>query len=68
MPDYPWFNRAYVVGLEPWTSFPMNQEAAKAAGTTLKLSGNETISTALSAVAFSGLEKVARITEDGRVE
>ena len=31
VPDYPWFNRVYVAGIEPWTSFPMNQEAAKAA-------------------------------------
>jgi hypothetical protein len=68
VPEYPWFNRAYVVGLEPWTSFPMNQELAKAAGTTLRIAGNGTVSTSLRAVAYSGREKVTRITEDGRVE
>ena len=68
VPDYPWFNRAYVVGLEPWTSFPMNQEAAKAAGTTLRIAGNAVVKTSLAAVAYSGRDKVTRIDEDGRVE
>ncbi|MEI6875329.1 MAG: aldose 1-epimerase, partial [Spirochaetota bacterium] len=47
VPDYPWFNRVYVAGIEPWTSFPMNQEAAKAAGTTLRIAGKAELRTAL---------------------
>ena len=68
VPEYPWYNRVYVTGLEPWTSFPLNQDAAKAAGTTLKIAGNAVISTSLTAVAYAGREKVTRITAEGRVE
>ena len=68
VPEYPWYNRVYVIGLEPWTSFPLNQDAAKAAGRTLKIGGNAAISTAVTAVAYAGREKVSCITAEGRVE
>ena len=65
IPDYPWFGTAYVVGLEPWTSFPMNHDAAVAAGTALALPGRGTVSTVMTAAAFEGLERVQRVTEAG---
>lgn len=68
VPDYPWFNTAYVIGLEPWTSFPMNHDAAVAAGTALKLPGGGAVSTTLTAVAYDGRERVTRITPEGAVE
>jgi hypothetical protein len=67
IPDYPWFAAAYVVGLEPWTSFPMNHDAARAAGTALSLPPRGSISTTFAAVAYEGREGVTRIAEDGGV-
>ncbi len=67
VPDYPWFNRVYVVGLEPWTSFPMNHAAAVAAGTARRISGGQSIHTTLTAIAYTGREKVMCITKGGEV-
>jgi hypothetical protein len=68
IPDYPWYGTAYVVGLEPWTSYPMSHDAAVAAGSALKLGAHETISTTFTALAFAGRESVTRITAEGGVE
>jgi hypothetical protein len=68
VPDYPWFGTAYVAGLEPWTSFPMNHDAALAAGTALRLPARAELRTELAAVAYSGRESVGRITPEGQVE
>jgi len=68
IPDYPWFGTAYVVGLEPWTSFPMNHDGAVSSGTALRLGGRQRISTTFKAIAFSGRESVSRITPEGLLE
>jgi hypothetical protein len=40
--DYPWWGRAYVLGLEPFSSYPTNGLAAAVAnGTALRLAGGE---------------------------
>jgi hypothetical protein len=68
IPDYPWFATAYVIGLEPWTSFPMNHDAARAAGTALQLPGGGRVSTAITAVAYAGRDRVSRVSPDGTVQ
>jgi hypothetical protein len=64
VPDYPWFNEVYVAGLEPWTSFPMSHAAALEAGTARRIRAGETIRTSITAVAYSGRERVSRITPE----
>jgi hypothetical protein len=68
IPDYPWFGRVYVAGLEPWTSFPMSHDAAVAAGTALKVPAHGTVSTRITAVAYDGRDGVSRIAPDGGVQ
>lgn len=68
IPDYPWFGTAYVVGLEPWTSFPMDHAAATEAGTCLVVPGKGQVDTTLIAVAYSGRGPVIHISPEGNVE
>jgi hypothetical protein len=54
--DYPWWGRAYVVGLEPFSSYPTDGLAAAVAnGTALRLAGG----------ARRTLRLAARVREDG---
>lgn len=41
--DYPWHGRAYVLGVEPWSSMPGNYELAKEAGTLLHIAPGATM-------------------------
>lgn len=53
--DYPWWGRAYVVGLEPFSSYPTNGLAeAVANGTALRLGGGESRSLWLTASVIEG--------------
>ncbi len=54
--------------LVPWTSFPMNHDAAVAAGAALKLPGSGRVRTTFTATSFEGRDRVARITAEGAVE
>lgn len=65
--DYPWWGNTYNIGLEPWSSIPMNFESARKNGKVLKIKGNEIISTFFKVVIYKGLEKVGKITEEGEV-
>jgi hypothetical protein len=64
-PGYPWWDRAYVAALEPWTSIPNDLNQAIERGTQLQLKGGETLEVTLSAVAISGRETVSAIGTDG---
>lgn len=64
-PGYPWWDRAYVAALEPWTSIPNNLDQAIQRGTQAMLKGGETLEVTLSAVAISGHETVSAIGTDG---
>jgi len=66
-PGYPWWNRAYVIALEPWTSIPNSLEKALDLGTGAHLKGGEQISVSLSATAITGLETVTKINPDGSI-
>jgi hypothetical protein len=68
VPDYPWFNRVYVAGLEPWTSTPMSHDGAVAAGTACHLAAGASLSTFLTAAAYAGRQRVKRITPEGEPE
>lgn len=65
--DYPWYGRTYTVALEPWTTPQLNIEQARAAGTQRTLQPGESLATQLQAVAFAGIERVARIEPTGKV-
>jgi len=67
-PGYPWWNRAYVVALEPWTSAPNDLDQALELGTCAHLEGGKQISITFSATAITGLETVTKITPDGSVQ
>lgn len=65
---YPWWGNFYVVALEPWTSYPTDGLlAAIERGTQLTLQPGESISTALRAVAYEGLESVSAVSPSGEV-
>jgi len=66
-PGYPWWDRAYVAALEPWTSIPNNLDQAIERGTQAQLKGGETLDVTLCAVAISGREHVSAIRADGTV-
>lgn len=66
--DYPWWGRAYLVGIEPQSSVPaMGLEKAIARGTQLTLSARASLSTALSASLFLEQGQPAGVDPDGRV-
>ena len=48
-PGYPWYSRAYMLGLEPFSSVPPDFEMAERAGTTLSLRSGETMTSSLEA-------------------
>jgi hypothetical protein len=66
---YPWWGRTHTVALEPWTSYPTNglPEAIEN-GTALVLEPGEQIQTSLCAVAYEGIQRVARVAANGDLE
>jgi hypothetical protein len=66
---YPWYQRTYQLGIEPWTSYPCAgiQEAIRN-GTTLSLKPRASLSSWLTAVAYTGDAEPKRILRDGRME
>ena len=67
-PGYPWWDRVYVVALEPWTSIPNNLNQAIASGTQATLKGGERITFKCTATAIAGREQVKSIDLQGNVE
>jgi hypothetical protein len=69
MPGYPWYGRNYAFALEPWTSHPdggLNRAIEN--GSAFQFGPREVVETRVIAVAYSGVERVSRITESGEVE
>ena len=66
---YPFWGRTYNIGLEPFSSYP-NDGLVNAVnnGTAMRLSAGEEVSASLKIVAYTGQERVTRISEDGHVE
>lgn len=66
---FPWYGQTYNIGLEPWTSLPTSglAEAVKQ-GKHITIPANGTIDAALTAVVYSGLEKVESISKSGVVK
>lgn len=64
---YPWYGRSFNCALEPWSSYPLFglNEAIKH-GTQLKLAPGESMGAYIRAVAYTGVERVARV-EQGRI-
>ena len=66
-PGYPWYDRAYVVALEPWTGIPNNLNQAIQLGNQTQLKGGETIRVSLTATAITGRNTVRQIDLDGSI-
>lgn len=49
---YPWYGRAYVMAVEPYSTYPADYEAAKGGGRLLKLEAGARMETALSCELF----------------
>ena len=65
----PWYGRAYVMGVEIWTSWPgLGLAAAKANGTTRQLGPNATDTVSFRAVFYESRRGVRQIRPDGSVE
>lgn len=64
---YPWWDRAYCIALEPWSSWPNNYNVAKDAGRLIRIKGNETISVPLTAVAIDNTDHVNEICINGDI-
>ncbi|MCL4559178.1 MAG: aldose 1-epimerase [Chloroflexi bacterium] len=64
---YPWYDRAYVIALEPWSSIPNNLDEAIRAGNQIRLKGGGSLSVALTATAITGCETVNSVELDGTI-
>jgi hypothetical protein len=64
--DYPWWSSTYNIALEPCATLPVLGHAS-ARGEALTLAAGESLELEMLAVAFEGLERVARVTADGEV-
>jgi len=64
-PGYPWYDRAYVVALEPWTGIPNDLKKAIKLGNQTRLKGGGTITVSLTATAITGLDAVKQVNLDG---
>lgn len=53
MDDYPWYGRAYTMGVEPWACMPADYVAVREAGETLTLEPGETKATWIAAEVFT---------------
>lgn len=66
-PGYPWWNRTYVVALEPWTSIPNDLSKAIEKGTQSKIKGGGQIKVSFSASVITGHDSVQMIEPDGKI-
>lgn len=64
---YPWYGNTYNIALEPWTSWPGGLHNAEKNGTVPTLGAGCEAKTALTAVAYEGLERVKDVRMDGAV-
>src|SRR5207247_5235027 len=65
---YPWYGRAYVMGLEPWTSYPAAGVAgAVEVGTALHLPAGGSVAAELRVVFYESRAGIRRIARDGGV-
>ncbi|TAK22705.1 MAG: aldose 1-epimerase [Chloroflexota bacterium] len=68
-PGYPWFRRAYVMAVEPWTSFALDGLAgARERKTALPLGVGEAREATIRFVFFDGADGVAAISPEGEVQ
>ena len=63
----PWYGRAYAIALEPWTTPQPTVGAAVEDGSERVLEPGAELTVAFKAVAYTGSERVRRITPDGQV-
>ena len=67
-PQYPWWGRGYVTGIEPHSSIPgLGLEKAIERGTQLTLAPNKSLSTRLCASLFQAEGEPKGVTEEGAV-
>lgn len=64
----PWYGRTFNIALEPWTSPQSTLLEAQANGTQRTLDAGAALTVEYAAVAYSGIERVARVHPDGRIE
>jgi Domain of unknown function (DUF4432) len=67
-PGYPWWNRVYVIALEPWTSIPNSLDQALQLGAARHLKGGEQLNVSLTASAIAGLDRIHHINPNGSIE
>lgn len=66
--NYPWYSKAYQLGIEPWSGYPCGGlTKAIENGTAKQLQPGETISSWLTAVAYCPAGDVEQITKEGHV-
>ncbi|MEM2906383.1 MAG: DUF4432 family protein [Candidatus Bathyarchaeia archaeon] len=66
--NYPWWGRTWNIGLEPSTTIPGNWEEQAKRGELAVVKANSAVETVIKAVAYTGLTKVNRMTQEGTVE
>jgi hypothetical protein len=66
-PNFPWWGRAWNVALEPCTSIPTTFDLQLKTGNVLKIDGDRSVETKLTATVFTGLTYVRTVTENGEV-
>jgi hypothetical protein len=66
-PGYPWWNRAYCIALEPWTSIPNTLPGAIECGAHAALEGGASIDIQLTATVITERSDVAAVHPDGSV-
>jgi hypothetical protein len=66
-PGYPWWNRAYCLALEPWTSIPNTFGKALVRDNLLTLKGGGQAEAQLSATVITGRDSVKHVDITGNV-
>ncbi len=66
-PGYPWWDRAYCLALEPWTSIPNNLNEAIKLNTQCHLKGGGSLSFSMAATAIHGNQIIHGIASDGSI-
>lgn len=66
-PGYPWWDRAYCVALEPWTSIPNNLNQAIQNGKSANLKGGGSLAASLCATVIYDKKSIKEIKPDGTV-
>ena len=65
---YPWYGRTYNMGIEPWTSYPCaGLEEAVKRGTAACLEAGQSMQSWLVATAYTGIDQVTYIDQEGNV-